>query len=271
MKIQRSLKTTLIILGSMGLTSLGLLASDLTQGIDGRLVGLVSESGTGLCGAGALVVQVSGRALCVDIFEASPATQCPFGVTDNAQATQANVQAAACQAVSAAERMPWRYVTYTQAQQLCARGGKRLPTNEEWYKIALSLADTSTCTLTSASREPALTGAGCTTPHGVADVVGNVWEWMDETMTDGRYADRQLPDSGYVALVDGAGIVIETADAAQAQFGNDYAWVDQTGVRGFLRGGFYASGEDGGVFAQNMSVALDFNSVGVGFRCVRDI
>ena len=43
------------------------------------------------------------------------------------------------------------------------------------------------------------------------------------------------------------------------------------GVRGMIRGGFYGSGEDAGIFAQNMSVALDSRTAGIGFRCVKDL
>ena len=163
-------------------------------------------------------------------------------------------------------------MSLTQAQQLCARVGKRLPTNEEWYKTVSGFTDHSSCVMRSQSALPQLTGtASCVTPSGVHDMIGNVWEWVDEEVVDGNYNDRELPQSGYVSLVDTDGVVLATAEEAATEFGNDYAWTQHSGVRGIIRGGFYGSGEDAGIFAQNLSVPLDFRTSGVGFRCVKDV
>src|SRR3990167_1666321 len=163
---------------------------------------------------------------------------------------------------------PWRFVTYTEASQLCARDGKRLPTAEEWYKVALGHTDVTACFTATLAK----TGANnCVTPTGIHDLVGNVWEWTADTVTGGMYNNNELPNSGYVALVDGSGLVIETTETPNPQFGEDYAWIDKSGVRGLLRGGFYGSGDDGGVFAQNIAVPLNFTATGVGFRCVKDV
>ena len=102
-------------------------------------------------------------------------------------------------------------------------------------------------------------------------MVGNVWEWVDGEVQNGSYNERQLPPSGYVSLVDSNGIVIETEPLGSLEYGKDYALTNQTGIFGVIRGGFYGSGEDAGLFAQNLSVPLDLKAVGVGFRCVRDI
>ncbi len=167
---------------------------------------------------------------------------------------------------------PWRFVSLTQAQQLCARAGKRLPTNDEWYRAVSGSTDTASCAIDTGGSPVPTGSSSCIAPSGVHDMVGNVWEWIDETVTDGRYDERTLPASGYVSLVDAEGVVVSTtANEPSAEFGEDYAWVDETGLRGILRGGFYGSGADAGVFAQNLSVPLDFRSAGVGFRCVKDI
>jgi formylglycine-generating enzyme required for sulfatase activity len=102
-------------------------------------------------------------------------------------------------------------------------------------------------------------------------MVGNVWEWVDGQVTEGVYDGRTLPQSGYVTLVDTNGVVAETANKASAEFGEDYALTDSKGLRGMIRGGFYKSGNDAGIFAQNLSVPLDFKATGVGFRCVKDV
>ena len=186
--------------------------------------------------------------------------------------TQENANVLTCQPESKPNAMPWRFVSLTQAQQFCARAGKRLPTNDEWYKAVSGTVDVSMCA-TNTGGSPVTTGsASCMTPSGIHDMVGNVWEWIDETITEGSYDSRTLPVSGYVALVDAKGVVVETQpDTPNIEFGEDYAWVDAEGVRGILRGGFYGSGDDAGMFAQNLSVPLDFRSAGVGFRCVKDI
>jgi formylglycine-generating enzyme required for sulfatase activity len=206
----------------------------------------------------------------MDMYESSPAKECVYSETESELHTQSNLGQSSCQPLSLPAVLPWRFVNYTQAQQLCARAGKRLPTNEEWYKVAIGLPEVTGCF--NDKTKPALTGTGiCVTPTGVHNMVGNVWEWVDETIANGEYAGRILPESGYVTLVDGAGVVIETANKADANFGNDYAWVQAEGVRGILRGGFYGSGNDGGVFTQNMAAQLNFAAAGIGFRCVRDI
>jgi formylglycine-generating enzyme required for sulfatase activity len=102
-------------------------------------------------------------------------------------------------------------------------------------------------------------------------MVGNVWEWIDGQVQDGTYEERSLPESGFVSLVDSSGVVVSTAVSPVAEFGEDYAWTDSAGVKGIIRGGFYGSGSDAGIFAQNLSVPLDFKTTGVGFRCVKDL
>jgi hypothetical protein len=263
-------KSFLIGLVALVISTLGIQASDEFLGITGRLTGAVIES-QGVCGSNAEPILFGSHTICLDKYEASPALGCIYSVTENQLQTETNLAVGNCSAVSMPEAVPWRFVTYTQAQQLCARSGKRLPTNEEWYKVAIGLGDTTSC-FSGSNSEPKLTGsAKCTTPTNIDDLVGNVWEWMDDVVTNGNYQERILPESGYVSLVDDNGVVIETSQNPEANFGKDYAWINKEGVRGILRGGFYGSGEDGGIFTQNISVALDFASAGVGFRCVKDL
>lgn len=262
-------KSLIVIVGAMAFSVLGIQASDTLRGLDTRLTGLVADS-AGPCGAGATELLLGSHALCVDVFEASPASSCPHTDPTNQTETQANLNSSSCVAESKADAQPWRFVSLTQAQQLCARTGKRLPSNEEWYKFASGIADQSGCVIDSPGVQS--TGAAvCVTPAGVHDTVGNVWEWIDEEITSGMYNDRPLPESGYVSLVDSDGVVVETTGAGQEEFGLDYAWTKSDGVSGMIRGGFYGSENDAGIFAQNLTVPLDFKTAGVGFRCVRDI
>ncbi|MBY0310045.1 formylglycine-generating enzyme family protein [Patescibacteria group bacterium] len=262
-------KGLLIGLGAFVLSTVGIQASDMANGISGKLMGSAVTS-SGPCNEHEVLLRFGAYALCIDSYEASPAHTCPYRSATGDSATVSNVETPACVPVSQPGQEPWRFVSYTEATQLCARAGKRLPTAQEWYRVAVGQADTESCVLDATS--PALTGsANCVSPLGVHDLVGNVWEWMGDTVSDGMIEGRHVPMSGYVELVDDGGVVLKTSNQPVPAFGDDYAWVQHEGVRGMLRGGFYTSGSDGGVFAQNMSVALDFAAAGVGFRCVRDV
>lgn len=255
--------------GALVLSTLAIQAGDLLRGIDTNLSGLAIES-EGVCGPGATQLLLGDRALCIDVYEASASAQCPVSDPRNPAETQQNANEFACGPQSVSGAIPWRFVSLTQAQQLCARVGKRLPTNEEWYRAASGLADDTSCVVDGSSAGQTGT-SNCVTPSGVHDMIGNVWEWVDEQVVDGVYDGRALPPDGYVALVDTEGVAIETSRDASEEFGKDYAWTSESGVRGMLRGGFYGSGEDAGIYIQNMEVPLDHKTAGVGFRCVKDI
>jgi formylglycine-generating enzyme required for sulfatase activity len=152
---------------------------------------------------------------------------------------------------------------------MCAGAGKRLPTSDEWYRIALG-TETDTCVVDeNAVRE---TGTvECVSSSGIHDMVGNVWEWVDATVVGKNYDDRELPPEGYVTSVDASGVAITTATEGDILYGDDYFWSKGEGVFGMIRGGFYGSDDDAGLYAVNASVPTSFASQGVGFRCVEDV
>lgn len=264
----RWVKISSVVVGAIVLSTLAIQASDLARGISSNLPGLAIES-TGPCGKNAEIVHLGGRSVCIDTYEASPSRACPVATPGNEVDTQRNISDDTCAATSEKEVAPWRFVTHTQATQLCARSSKRLLTNEEWYKAVSGSTDLESCVISSSG--PSLTGSTCKSPAGIYDMVGNVWEWVDGEVTDGEYDSKTLPRSGYVSLVDSDGIVLETSDTPSEEYNADYAWLNSSGVFGMIRGGFYGARSDAGMFALNASVQLNFSAAGVGFRCVKDI
>lgn len=269
-KLRAWRRGALVVVGALVLSTVGIQAADISNGVVGGLSGLVYTADTGPCGAHESLLRFGSHATCVDNYEASAGSGCPFTETKSGVDSTVNLETVGCVPQTMPGAPVWRFVSYTQAKQLCARVGKRLPTADEWYRTALGLADDSQCVLSAQAARPS-GEAVCHTGQGIADVVGNVWEWTDDTIVEGKYGDRYLPKEGYVDLVDDRGLVVRTGDAPNRDFGGDYAWVRHDVVQGILRGGFYGSGEDGGIFSQNMAVPLDFAAAGVGFRCVRDV
>ncbi|MEM9336475.1 MAG: SUMF1/EgtB/PvdO family nonheme iron enzyme [Patescibacteria group bacterium] len=269
--VRRLPKTLLVGGAAVVISTLGLQAADVFQGNSSLLRGLVSE-GVNVCPVGTVRMVFGTHAVCFDQYESSPGSACPQRDSRNEQLSRQNIDEVSCEPVSEAEAMPWRFVSQTQAEQLCARVGKRLPSSEEWYRTALGLTEQSDCVVDSGSN-PEMTGTGrCSSQSGVYDLVGNVWEWTNETVREGVVREEiTLPEPGFVAMVDQYGVVASTSPTPVPEFGDDYAWVNREGVRGVLRGGFYGAGSDAGIFSQNYSVAPTLKTNGIGFRCVQDI
>lgn len=127
------------------------------------------------------VTPSAGEPFCIDIYEASriDATATAEGV-DTARAT------------SRVGVLPWRFVTYDDAEAACAAAGKRLCTAEEWqaacggadgwdYPYNARLYNGQSCNglNTPPLSGPAATGqfTDCVSPVGVFDMSGNVSEW----------------------------------------------------------------------------------------------
>jgi formylglycine-generating enzyme required for sulfatase activity len=263
-------KLTLVIVGALIITALGIDAADTFQGNGGTLLSQVISKDTGRCPEGMTPVEAIPGVNCVDIYEASPGENCPAKTPDQMVATQHNMDSGECTAESKQHATPWRYVTRDQAMQMCARSAKRLPTNEEWYLLSLGMANPeSSCNIS--SRSISETGAhdGCVSPLGAYDLVGNVWEWVSDDVINGSHNTRQLPESGYVAQVDAGGLAVAVSQDAQDLFGKDYFWSRADGAYGMIRGGYYDSGSDAGVYTVHADTPPTSASVGIGFRCVR--
>lgn len=263
------LKVAGVIFGAVILTTVAIGASDSLQNVSGGLPGLLMESG-GPCAEGSVPLFLGTHSICVDVYEASAGENCPYKDFDSVVSTESNLASQECAPVSAPDKKPWSFVSLNEAQQLCARAGKRLPTNEEWFKAVSGLTTESGCVVN--KNNVALTGsADCVSPAGTVDQIGNVWEWIEEEIHDGKLDDRNLPGEGYVQLADVSGIALETNDTPNDNYGNDYAWINPSGVRGLIRGGFFGAGTDAGLYSVNAAIELDLKTAGIGFRCVKDL
>jgi formylglycine-generating enzyme required for sulfatase activity len=100
-------------------------------------------------------------------------------------------------------------------------------------------------------------------------MIGNVWEWVDETVEDGKLGGVELPKQGYITEMNDEGIVLKTSPQPDPSHFNDYLWVETSETRGVIRGGFWGVAQKGGQYAANVTVPPSFAGNGVGFRCVQ--
>lgn len=268
----RGARWLFVTLGVIALTTLSIDATDALRGTQSALGILTREATIGSCPLGMAEVEYSDRTrFCIDLYEASAASQCSTLVPVSNIETVVNVNDPTCVPVPAEGSWPWVHVAYHQAEQLCARVGKRLPTAEEWYLAALGTPDSpAACTTSGAlARTGAL--ATCVSGTGNFDMVGNVWEWVAGEVREGEYAGVALPEEGYVAAVGVHGVPVATNALPQSMYNEDYFWSENEGVRRLMRGGFHGSRGDAGVYSMHAGVDSSFESAAVGFRCVKTL
>jgi len=262
------------------LVTVGIDAADNYDNFSESMIGrIVFGEGEGPCPKGMVFVPTDTQGFCIDMYEASPGDSCPEIQVLNQLHSRDNINWSDCSAVSKAGRIPWRFVSQTQAQTACAKAGKRLPTDEEWYLASLGTPDKSNDWLDSDchvdsnwSDQPGVTGSGaaCVSSYGAYDMIGNVWEWVKGEVRDGVYNDEVLPKSGYITAVDSQGMPLEIDELeANENYNNDYFWLKDKGVRGFARGGYWDNKEGAGVYAMYLVSPPSFAGTGIGFRCAK--
>lgn len=266
--MKRVLKVGAVIFGAVVVTALGIDAADTMSGSRTTLLGqIISTSDQGGCPEGMVGVPMSNTLSCVDIYEASPSEECPHQTVSSAMQSQENVNDSACQANSAPGVLPWRNVTREQALSACIRAGKRLLTPEEWYLVAAGTPDNNFCNIDSSGVQSAGGLNSCVSSVGVYDAIGNLWEWVSGDVIEGSYGSRDLPQEGYVAQVDSAGLPLVTNSSPSNLFYDDYFWMSEDGSYGILRGGFYGSQSDAGIYATQAKTTPTGYGAGIGFRC----
>jgi len=258
-----------VVFGALVITTLGISASDIFSGnsgsLLGQLVGTVQEGG---CPTGMIAVVTSQTFSCVDTYEASANDECPIEVPSHTGQTQDNLNNIDCRAVSKEGQKPWTFIAREQAQVACMRAGKRLPTSAEWYAVALGTPDTEVCNIAGNGVTVTNSSPECRSAVGVYGAIGNVWEWTSDDVIDGMYQGRALPDAGYVKQVASDGIATVTGATTSEQFSSDYFLSAQSGAYGVLRGGFFGSGDDAGVYAVQAKTVPTAATVAIGFRCI---
>jgi len=155
-----------------------------------------------------------------------------------------------------------------QATVMCARSGKRLPTAAEWYQFALG-TDIKKCHTAGSDVVGGDMFPDCVSAVQIKNTVGNVWEWVNDDVISGQYLGRQLPETGYVKQVDNGGVATVTVLERESEITGEYFWSKNTGAFAMIRGGYYGSKTDAGVFTVHAQTLPTFFGEAVGFRCLR--
>ena len=251
-----------------------------SESLLGFAFGGKSETTISRCPEGMTYVSSAGGSFCIDTYTASAGKNCPNLEPSSQSETRENISTSGCVPVSKFGSMPWRNISQTQAQEVCQKAGKFLSNGERWFHAARGTPaerpwGENDCNLNNNWLvNPGPTGdtERCVSYAGAYDMVGNVWEWVSDTVRGGVFDGETLPVSGYITSVDTTGTVLDTdPDNPDDNYTKDRFWINPEGVRGVMKGGFYGSGTDGGVYSTHAEMTPDFAGRAVGFRCASEV
>lgn len=278
--IQSLAKTTAVIVGSTILATLAVNAVDMRGRVASTFLGGVlfssSSENQRICPDNMVLVSQALVPFCIDVYEVSAGSECLYAAPTQSKETSLNLSDPGCKPESVAGGRPWVAISQHEAQQACSRSGKRLPTASEWYKAALGTPSpngmyTEEYCNVARNRDDgvALTGGGmrCVSDAGAYDMIGNVWEWVDGVVEYGEWDGRRVPPTGYVSDVGTDGIAFLTDGKQNEIFGEDRFWSDASIRAGLMRGGYYESKSNAGLFATYAASPPTFTGDAVGFRC----
>ncbi|NTW22410.1 formylglycine-generating enzyme family protein [Candidatus Falkowbacteria bacterium] len=260
-----------VVVSSIVLTTVGIKAAD-------NFMNAGDGQGNGPCPENMVQVLSAGGSFCIDKYEASAGPDCPHASPATQTETRNNLDNVNCKAASVKGALPWRNISQNQAASACAKAGKRLPTNREWFQSAMGTPDPEIgwgpddCNVNSNwGSQPGQAGYGskCISAAGANDMVGNVWEWVQGTIYNGEYDNRVLPKQGFVSGVDENSLPTETAEAADPNYDEDYLYIKNSGTRGIARGGYWDNKMEAGINSSYMVSSPSFAGAGIGFRCVK--